>query len=142
MNYASALAALREKTNRDPKAREALHAQELTEKVLPVVVDKELTDDNIIHFEDVEEGAAHVVVTTPTSGQYSKFRHTLHKDSRDRGVVEAKAKAGAELAAQCIVYPDREAYAKLCESYPAVSDAVAKKCIHLAEAGAAELGKG
>lgn len=83
-----------------------------------------------------------VVFRLPTSGQASRFRHMMWKDSSERGAIEGKAKAGSELALQCLVHPDRETYGKLIAAYATLPDSIAKEIMRASDAEAAAEEKG
>lgn len=83
-----------------------------------------------------------VIYRLPSPGEASRFRQIMWKESKERGVVEAKAKAGGELARACVVYPSREKYEELVATYTTLPDAVAKAIMQASDAEAEEEGKG
>lgn len=77
-----------------------------------------------------------VVIRRPNAGEHARVMHIMFEDSRKNGAVEAKAKAGLQLGAQCRVYPAKEEYERLVAAFPGVAAEVGKKAFQLAEAGA------
>ncbi len=77
-----------------------------------------------------------VVIRRPNAGEHARVMHVMFEDSRKNGAVEAKAKAGLQLGAQCRVYPEADEYARLVKAFPGVAAEVGKKAFQLAEAGA------
>lgn len=77
----------------------------------------------------------------PSQAVAQKFRHTMWGDSAKSGMVEAKSKAGAQMASQQRVYPTAEQYSDICDAYPMVVDRIAQALVTAAEAGAEQEGK-
>jgi len=83
----------------------------------------------------------HYVGRCPSQAVAQKFRHTMWQDSSKAGIVEAKSKAGAQMASQCRMYPDETRYAALVAAFPMVPDRISQALIKAAEAGADQEGK-
>ena len=58
-----------------------------------------------------------VVLRIPKKAEFNKFRSTLWGSD-----LEAKSKAGIDLASVCVVYPSRDRYMALVEALPGVAD--------------------
>jgi hypothetical protein len=84
----------------------------------------------------------HYVGCRPAGPAVKRFTETMWRDSNQRGVLDAKASAGADLARLCLKYPEPERYAALVAAYAAAPDIIAEALIHAARAGAAAEGKG
>lgn len=97
----------------------------------------------VVRLDEAAPGfAGHLVGTRPKGPAYERFKQILWRDSAQRGVIEAKSRAGAELARACLVYPSPEEYAKLVAEYSFVPDKFAEALIDAARAGAEAEGKG
>lgn len=83
-----------------------------------------------------------VVFHRPSGPQTDRFKTQMWKDSKERGVVEAKARAGADLAVQCLAWPSIEEYTKLIDANRMLPDKVAGILVEEAQAGAEAAGKG
>lgn len=83
-----------------------------------------------------------VICRKPSPEQVARFKQLMWKDSKDRGVVEAKSKAGEQMARHCLLYPPPERYAALVAKYGMIPEKVSKSLIEAAEAAADEVGKG
>lgn len=68
-----------------------------------------------------------IVVRPPTKGEHSRFRSAIWGEDR-----EAKAKAGAELARDCRVWPSEERYNELLKRCPGAADRASAACQLLA----------
>ena len=84
----------------------------------------------------------HLVGTRPMGPAYERFKQILWKDSTQRGVAEAKSRAGGELARHCLVYPSAEVYDSMVAEYAFLPDKFAEALIEAARAGAEAEGKG
>ena len=82
-----------------------------------------------------------IVFRLPKPAEASRFRHIMFRDA-GTGVVEAKAKAGGELALSCVVHPERASYLALVASYPTLPDAIAKAVLSASDAEAEAEEKG
>lgn len=135
------LAARGEKQATERRQREAKHAVELEEKVLPLL--DEDGDRFLFSQKPLDSDLCGFVVLKPaTEAQIARYRHVLWKSASDKGATEAKAKAGPELARHCVVYPAAEVLAQLVERHPMILDKIAVAIIHKAEAAEVEEGKG
>lgn len=114
------------------------------EKELDEFFDLLLEEQNVlIRFpESTPDLPGHVVCHRPGPAQAQRFKAIMWKDAGQRGVLEQKQKAGADLARQCLVWPAVERYNALVEAYPMAPDKIAQLLIQAAEAGAEAEGKG
>ena len=116
-------------------AREKRSKQEWEEHVEPLLL------EHVGEYFEVEIKAASadysqwVVIRLPTKGEYAKLRFTMWDDKK-AGAIEAKAKAGRQLAECCRVWPSVEEYEKLVERYPDVAEQCGEAAFKLARAGA------
>ena len=83
-----------------------------------------------------------VVYNRPTGPQTDRFKAQLWKDSKEKGAVEAKSRAGAELARQCLKWPSPELYEQLLDANRMFADKAAGFLIEEVQAGADLAGKG
>lgn len=143
MGYDEKIAELQKKLDEAKLAREARDEKELDEliaKSLHPALDDTLV---LVRVQDAPPHLpGHIVGTRPSGPQNDRFKQLMWKDSSQRGVVEAKSRAGEQLAAQCLVYPTKERYAELCAAFVMVPEKFAKALIEGAEAGAEATGKG
>lgn len=139
MGYDDRMREIRDRReNATKKEREARDEKDLDQIA-------ELLGDAANGFVRVPDAApelvGHVVFRRPTKQEIARYRAIVRRDSSERGAVEAKAKAGQELAAQCRVWPEPDQYEQLLEAHPMVADAIAVELFRLAEGGAREEAK-
>lgn len=107
--------ARKDKVRRAEDARMAVDLQAIDE------IEEQLGDANVavvsVQYvaDDVPVLAA---VKAPTPAQLKRFRDrtTPHKDGRNREVQPDTVKAAEELVAVCLVYPDKDAYERMCQA--------------------------
>lgn len=77
---------------------------------------------------------AAVACRCPKPSELKRFRDRVkpQKDARNREVEPDHAKACEELAAVCLLYPDREAYDALCAARPGLAAQLGKEAVKLA----------
>lgn len=139
MGYAEKRAEIQKKLDVAKTAREARDEKELE------VIEQYLVDDGyvVVRLPDAAPNfVGHVVCHRPKGPAYERFKQTMWKDSAQRGVTEAKSRAGAELANLCLVYPAQPDYQALIAEYAFVPDKIAEAMINAAQAGADAEGKG
>lgn len=122
-------------------ARLARDLAEMENDVLPAMLCNETCE--ILRVADAPADLpGHVVVRAPEPVEMDRFRHVMFRESKERGVVEAKSRAGGQLGASCVVYPDKERYAALVAKFSGIPDEVAKLALKMSDAGAEAEGKG
>lgn len=87
---------------------------------------------------------AAAAVRCPKPAELKRFRDRVspQKDSRNREVQPDTAKAAEELAAVCLVYPEREAYEQLCAARPGLAAQLGGAAVKLAVGAEEAEGKG
>lgn len=68
------------------------------------------------------------VVRVPSALEMKRFRDKVRRDPKSTG------EGLDELAAVCIVYPDRETYERMRVAFPGMHDSIANRAVKLAEA--------
>ena len=135
MAYADWQAKIQAKRDGEAKAREKRDEDEMDQHVGPIMLGR--SDVDYLH---VPLAAAHlpghIVLRLPKPAEIKMVRFHMWRDAKEAGAVEAKAKAGIQLAAQCLVYPSPEKYTELTETYASVGDEAGKKAFLMAGAGA------
>lgn len=71
-----------------------------------------------------------VIVRTPQPLVYKRFRQQITNASDD---APRRAEAMELLATSCIVYPDKETYAKMREAWPAIHDGAGVEAVKLGQ---------
>ena len=79
-----------------------------------------------------------IVVRTPEPRYYKRFEDMVRK-AKD---ADATGRASDMLADCCVVYPDAATYVRVREAYPAVRGPIGHAAVTLAQARAADEGKG
>jgi hypothetical protein len=141
MTYQEVLAKRQKALDVDIAARKARDDEQAS---LPEVQDLICDPDNVvIHCSEASaELPGFVICHRPGPAQVARFKQLMWKDSKDKGVIEAKAKAGEDLVRQCLKWPPAEQYAAMTNKYGMLPDRVAKFLYEASEAAADEAGKG
>lgn len=83
---------------------------------------------------------AAAAVRTPKPAEVKRYRDRVKPDRK--GNPPDYAEHGAELAAVCLLYPDKETYAKLCEARSGLPVQLGTAALELATGAESEAGKG
>lgn len=137
--YEAEAAGLRDDADKQRAARRQQDKLALFEKFGPSV----FLDLIVIECRDAAPDLPQfVALSRPTGPQTDRFKHQMWKDSKDRGVVEAKARAGADLVRQCLAWPSPEDYERLIDANRMLPDKAASALLEEVQAGAEAMGKG
>jgi hypothetical protein len=82
-----------------------------------------------------------VIVKPPTPMVMKAFRYAANQ-TQGKTVDEGRAKAIPQLAYQCVIYPSKELYEKMCEALPGIADAAGTVALALGEGAEEAEGKG
>jgi hypothetical protein len=87
---------------------------------------------------------AAAAVRCPTPVQFKRYRDriTPRKDARNRDVEPDPYAAAEELAAVCLVYPDKDVYKQMCAARPGLASQLGAAAVRLAVGAEADEGKG
>lgn len=109
-------------------------------------IEEQLGDANVatvrIAYVDAETPVA-ASVRCPKPSEIKRYRDRVkpgQKDGRNRTVEPDVAKASEELCAVCLVYPDTEAFARMCAARPLLAGQLGKAAVNLAAADEEERG--
>lgn len=84
-----------------------------------------------------------VVISRPKPGPMARWREMMWCEKVKPGERAAvKARAAADLAKTCVIYPESGAYAALVDQYPGVADAVGAAAVKFAGIIEEDEGKG
>jgi hypothetical protein len=114
------------------KAAAAAAKKEQAHRELMVLNDLELEhgDDNVMGVHTV---GGLVVIARPRSAPMQRWREIMWSEKTKAGDRAAvKARAAGDLAATCVLYPDKQAYSAMVEKYPGVADAVGAAAVKFA----------
>jgi hypothetical protein len=77
-----------------------------------------------------------VVVKTPAEDYFKRYRHKARKARKQSGALDTEAMGAAadELAECCVLYPDKDTYARMKTEWPSFHDNVTAEAIRLGEA--------
>lgn len=110
-------------------------------------LEEQLGDANVatvrIAYVDADTPVA-ASVRCPKPNEIKRYRDRVkpgQKDGRNRTVEPDVAKASEELCASCLVYPDAEAFARMCAARPLLAGQLGRAAVDLAAADAEEQGK-
>lgn len=133
--YAERLAVLRKTKASTTSERDARDLRELDDpRVQELLADE---TNVVVRFKDAPpDMPGHYIGCRPSGPAIAFFKQTMWKDSAQKGVIEAKARAGEHLASQCRLYPSAEDYARLVAEFPLAPDRISKALIEAAEGGA------
>lgn len=110
-------------------------------------IEESLGDANVstvrIAYVDADTPVA-AAVRCPKPAEMKRYRDRVkpgQKDGRNRPVEPDYAKAHEELCAACLVYPDAEAFERMCAARPLLAGQLGKAAVILAAADEEEQGK-
>jgi len=77
-----------------------------------------------------------VVVKTPAEEYFKRYRQKVRRARKQNGNLDTEAMGAAadELAECCVVYPDKDTYARMKKEWPSFHDNVTKEAVRLGEA--------
>lgn len=140
MGYAEKLAELQKLRDDEESKRRKRDEDEMGDELFALASDPK----NV--FVRVPEAPSHlpghVVCRLPAPVQVQRFRELMWRDSKERGVVAAKAAAGADLVQQTRLYPSADKYSDLTAAISMLPDKLAEILIKAADGAAVAEGKG
>ncbi len=140
MSYEEKKAEIEKRRAERAAERLARDTKELEGEVGDMLLSDEMV---LVRFPEADVSLpGHYVGRRPRAPEIARFKSIMWRDNAQRGAIEAKANAGADLARQCRVYPSAERYDALVDAHAMVPDRVAQALIEAAQAGAEAEGKG
>lgn len=133
---------------RKAKARKAYEARLAVDLEAIDAIEEQLGDNNVavVRLSGLlsEDLPAAVACRCPKPAELKRFRESIlpSKDSRNRETTPDKIGATEQLARACLVYPDKEVFARMCEARSGIAVQLGGQAVALAVGIEESEGKG